>query len=37
MEQFYAILKDAINEEMRWMIDHIYEDYKDTEDILGSP
>lgn len=35
MEQFYAILKDAINEEMRWMIDHIYEDYKDTEDILG--
>ena len=35
MEQFYAILKDAISEEMRWMIDHIYEDYKDTEDILG--
>lgn len=20
---------------MGWMIDHIYEDYKDTEDILG--
>lgn len=35
MEQFYTILKDAISEEMRWMIDHIYEDYKDTEDILG--
>lgn len=34
MEQFYTILKDAISEEMRWMIDHIYEDYKDTEDIL---
>lgn len=35
MEQFYNILKESLNEEMGWMIDHIYEDYKDTEDILG--
>lgn len=35
MEQFYNILKESLNEEMRWMIDHIYEDYKNTEDILG--
>ncbi len=35
MEQLYTILKNSINEEMGWMIDHIYEDYKDTEDILG--
>ena len=35
MEQLYTLLKNSINEEMGWMIDHIYEDYKDTEDILG--
>lgn len=35
MEQFYNILKESLNEEMGWMIDHIYEDYKNTEDILG--
>lgn len=35
MEQFYNILKDSLSEEMGWMIDHIYEDYKDTEDLLG--
>ena len=35
MEQLYTLLKNFINEEMGWMIDHIYEDYKDTEDILG--
>lgn len=35
MEQLYTILKKSINEEMGWMIDHIYEDYKNTEDILG--
>lgn len=35
MEQLYTLLKKSINEEMGWMIDHIYEDYKDTEDILG--
>ena len=27
MEQFYNILKESLNEEMGWMIDHIYEDY----------
>ena len=32
MEQFYNILKESLNEEMGWMIDHIY---KNTEDILG--
>lgn len=26
MEQFYNILKESLNEEMGWMIDHIYED-----------
>lgn len=35
MEQLYTLLKNSINEEMGWMIDHLYEDYKDTEDILG--
>ena len=25
MEQFYNILKESLNEEMGWMIDHIYE------------
>ena len=35
MEQLYTLLKNSINEEMGWMIDHIYEDYKDAEDILG--
>lgn len=35
MEQFYNILKESLNEEMGWMIDHIYEDYKNTEDILS--
>lgn len=35
MEQFYNILKESLNEEMGWMIDHIYEEYKNTEDILG--
>ena len=35
MEQLYTLLKNSINEEMGWMIYHIYEDYKDTEDILG--
>ena len=35
MEQFYNILKESLNEEMGWMIDHIYEDYKDTKDVLG--
>lgn len=35
MEQFYSILKESLNEEMGWMIDHIYEDYKDTKDVLG--
>lgn len=35
MEQFYNILKELLNEEMGWMIDHIYEDYKNTEDILS--
>ena len=35
MEQLYTLLKNSINEEMGWMIDYIYEDYKDTEDILG--
>lgn len=24
MEQFYNILKESLNEEMGWMIDHIY-------------
>lgn len=35
MEQLYTLIKNSINEEMGWMIDHIYEDYKDTEDIFG--
>ena len=35
MEQLYTLLKNSLNEEMGWMIDHLYEDYKDTEDILG--
>ena len=35
MEQFYNILKESLNEEMGWMIDQIYEDYKDTRDVLG--
>lgn len=35
MEQFYTILKNSIDEEMGCMIDHIYEDYKDSEDLLG--
>ena len=35
MEQFYTILKESLNEEMGWMIEHIYEVYKNTEDILG--
>lgn len=26
MEQFYNILKESLNEEMGWMIDHIYEE-----------
>ena len=34
MEQFSNILKESLNEEMGWMIDHIYEDYKNTEDIF---
>lgn len=37
MEQLYTLLKNSINEEMGWMIDHIYEDYKDTEDIKWYP
>mgnify|MGYP000755816996 CR=1 FL=1 len=35
MEQFYNILKESLNEEMGWMIDHIYADYKDRDDLLG--
>ena len=35
MDEFYNILKESLNEEMGWMIDHIYEDYKDTDDLLG--
>lgn len=34
MDIFYKILRESLNEETGMLIDHIYEDYKDRDDLI---